>query len=97
MRIRGLFTVHAHGFFLRDDDCPRYMLTLKRVAQGPDISLCTQDRLVQVFGCPGGNDNGPIVTVSGVIGHARIPTVRALMVDEMSDFENVLTGERVIP
>ena len=95
VKIRGLFTPHAHGFFLREEKCPGYMLILRRTADGPDTSLCTPDRLVQVFGCPGGNDNGPIVTVSGVLGPAKIPTVREVTVDEMSDFENVRTGERV--
>lgn len=95
VKIRGLFTGHAHGVFLRDERCPGYMLTLTRSAHGPDTSLCTPDRLVQVFGCPGGNDNGPVVTVSGVLGPAKIPTVRNVTVDEMTDFQNVRTGERV--
>jgi hypothetical protein len=94
VKIRGLFSVHAHGFFLRDENCPRYMLILKRTADGPDTSLCSPDRLVQEFGCPGGNDNGPIVTVSGILKPSKMPKVGVITVDEMADFENVRTGKR---
>ena len=97
VKVRGLFTMHAHGFFLRDEKCPGYTLILNHAANSPDISLCTPDRLLQVFGCPGGNDNGPIVTVSGVLGPSKktMPEVGIITVDEMADFENVRTGERL--
>lgn len=97
VRIRGLYTVHAHGYFLRDERCPGYMLTLTQAPKGPDISLCTPEELARVFGCPGGNDNGPVVTVSGVLGSARTPTVREVTVERFSDFENVRSRERVTP
>ncbi len=97
VRVRGLFTAYANGYVLIDENCPRYLLSLKRTEHGPDTTLCTPERLVEVFGCPGGNDNGPLVTVSGVIGPVRTPNLRTITVDEMSDFENVRTGEHVIP
>ena len=94
VRVRGLFTGHAHGFFLRDEQCPGYMLSLKHADNGPDTSLCTPEKLVEVFGCPGGNDNGPIVTVSGILAPSKNPMYGQVLVDEMADFENVRTGER---
>jgi hypothetical protein len=94
VKVRGLFTLHAHGVFLRDERCPGYMLALKHTENGPDTSLCTPERLVQVFGCPGGNDNGPIVTVSGILEPSKAPKYGRVAVEEMTDFENVRTGER---
>jgi hypothetical protein len=67
VQIRGRFDVHAHGVFLRDEQCPAIMLALRRTEDGPDVTLCTPERLAQVFGCPGGNDNGPIVTVVSIL------------------------------
>ena len=81
--------------FLRDEKCPGYVLSLKRTENGPDTSLCSSEELVRVFGCPGGNDNGPIVTVSGVLEPSRDPKYGRVLVDEMADFENVRTGERI--
>ena len=95
VRVRGLFTIHAHGSFLRDEKCPGYMLSLESTESGPDISLCTPEKLVQAFGCPGGNDNGPVVTVSGMLKPSNDPKYGRLVVDEMRDFENVRTGERL--
>src|SRR5262245_50441061 len=71
--VRGLFALHAHGVFLRDEKCPSYMLALKRAANGTDITLCSPESLAQVFGCPGGNDNGPLVTVSGILKPSKTP------------------------
>ena len=93
--VRGRFDVHAHGVFLRDEKCPGYMLSLKGTENGPDISLCTPEALVEVFGCPGGNDNGPIVTVSGILSPSRNAKYGQVLVDKMTDFENVRTGERI--
>jgi hypothetical protein len=95
--VRGRFDVHAHGVFLRDEKCPGCMLSLKGTENGPDISLCTPETLVEVFGCPGGNDNGPIVTVSGILSPSRNAKYGQVLVDKMTDFENVRTGERVNP
>jgi hypothetical protein len=80
--------------FLRDEKCPGYMLSLKGTENGPDISLCTPEKLVEVFGCPGGNDNGPIVTISGILAPSRDAKYGQVLVDKMADFENVRTGER---
>ena len=93
--MRGLFTIHEHGSFLRDEKCPGYMLSLESTESGPDTSLCTPEKLVQVFGCPGGNDNGPVVTVSGMLKPSHDPKYGRVVVDEMRDFENVRTGERL--
>jgi hypothetical protein len=86
--------MHAHGVFLRDEKCPGYMLSLEGTENGPDISLCTPERLVKVFGCPGGNGNGPIVTVSGILKPSRAPEYGQVSVEGMTDFENARTGER---
>ena len=94
VNIRGLFTAHAHGFLLRDEKCPGHWLFLRRTAGGPDTSLCTPERLVKEFGCPGGNDNGPIVTVSGILKPSTSPQMGDVLVDGMTDFQNVRTGAR---
>ena len=95
--IRGRFDVHAHGTFLRDERCPGHMLALKGTSDGPDISLCTPERLTQEFGCPGGNHNGPIVTVVGILKPSKTPEYGEVLVSEMHDFENARTGERFTP
>lgn len=97
VKVRGLFAFHAHGVFLMDKKCPHYMLTLKHTDNGPDITLCTPERLVQEFGCPGGNGNGPIVTVSGVLEPSKTPEYGRISADAMTDFENIRTGERFNP
>jgi hypothetical protein len=71
------------------------MLSLESTESGPDTSLCTPEKLVEVFGCPGGNDNGPIVTVSGLLKPSKDPKYGRVVVDEMRDFENVRTGVRL--
>ena len=96
-RIRGRFDMHAHGVFLRDERCPGYMLTLKRSEGGPDITLCTPERLAHEFGCPGGNHNGPVVTVVGILTPSKTPEYGSILVSEMRDFANVRTGERFTP
>jgi len=73
------------------------MLTLRHTDAGPDITLCTPERLSREFGCPGGNDNGPIVTVVGILNPSRSPRYGEVLVSEMRDFENVRTGERFTP
>jgi hypothetical protein len=93
-RVRGLFDVHSHGVFLKDLKCPGYMLTLKQADNGPNVSLCEPERLAQEFGCPGGNDNGPIVTVVGILKSSKNPEYGEIMVEEMLDFQNARTGER---
>ena len=90
--VRGRFDVHAHGVFLRDNKCPGFMLSLHHLDGGPDVSLCSYDRLMNEFGCPGGNDNGPIVTMTGVVPASFRPQYGAMKVARMSDFENVRTG-----
>ena len=97
VQIRGRFDVHAHGVFLRDERCPGAMLSLRRTDAGPDITLCTPDRLSKEFGCPGGNDNGPIVTAVGILNPSKSPRYGEVLVSEMRDFENVRTGERFTP
>jgi hypothetical protein len=94
VQIRGRFDVHAHGVFLRDDRCPGAMLSLRHTDSSPDLTLCTPERLSQEFGCPGGNDNGPIVTVVGILKPSKSPRYGEILVSEMHDFENVRTGER---
>lgn len=94
VRVRGRFDMHAHGVFLRDDRCPGFMVALKYMDGGPDVSLCTPERLAQEFGCPGGNHNGPMVTVIGVLNPSHSPKYGEVVVAEMRDFENARTGER---
>jgi hypothetical protein len=97
VQIRGRFDVHEHGVFLRDEKCPGAMLTLRRTGDGPDVTLCSPQRLLQEFGCPGGNDNGPMVTVVGILKPSKSPRYGEILVTEMHDFENVRTGERFTP
>jgi hypothetical protein len=96
-QIRGRFGGHAHGVFLEDRSCPGHMLTLESTDGGPDVSLCTPDRIAQEFGCPGGNHNGPIVTVVGILVPSKTPEFGSILVTEMRDFVNARTGERFIP
>jgi hypothetical protein len=96
VQIRGRFDMHAHGVFLRDERCPGYMLTLEQTDNGPNVTLCTPARLAREFGCPGGND-GPIVTVVGILSPSRDSRSGQVMVTEMRDFENARTGERFTP
>jgi hypothetical protein len=94
--IRGRLDLLGHRFGLRDDKCPAYALFFNDQRGDLDVSLCSYERLVKEFGCPGGNDNGPILTVTGVVSapasandeYSYISVVR------MSDFENVRTGAR---
>lgn len=97
VQIRGRFDLHAHGVFLRDDNCPGFMLALKHMDGGPDISLCTPESLAREFGCPGGNHNGPIVTVIGILNPSKSPEYGEVVVAELQDFENARTGERFTP
>jgi hypothetical protein len=99
VQIRGRFDVHAHGVFLRDERCPGSKVFLRRADDRPDLNLnlCTPERLAQEFGCPGGNHNGPIVTVVGILSVSRNPKYGWITVSEMRDFENVRTGERFTP
>ena len=97
VQMRGRFDLHAHGVFLRDDRCPGFMLSRAGTDSGPDVSLCTPERLAKEFGCPGGNHNGPIVTVVGTLKPSRAPEYGEVLVSEMRDFENARTGERFTP
>jgi hypothetical protein len=81
--------VAAHHTFLSDDRCSQVMLVLERTAHGPDISLCSSPELVEKFGCPGGNHNGPAVTTEGVLKKSRSPQVATMFVEEMTDLQNV--------
>jgi hypothetical protein len=98
IRVRGRVGMHAHGVFLEDKNCPDYRLYLAGTKQGPDLSFCTPERLAQEFGCPGaGNQNGLIVTVSGILEPSTAPKFGTLLVEEMMDFENARTGARFVP
>ncbi len=99
VQVRGRFDVHAHGVSFKDERCPGIKLFLKPADDEPDLdlSLCTPERLAQEFGCPGGNRNGPIVTVVGIISMSKDPRYGWMTVSEMRDFENVRTGERFTP
>jgi hypothetical protein len=96
-QVRGRFDAHAHGVFLKNERCPGYVLTLERISGGPDVSLCTPKRLAQEFGCPGGNQNGPVVTVVGILKPSQTPEYGTMLVSEIYDFENARTGERFTP
>jgi hypothetical protein len=89
VRVRGRMLVGAHEIFLTDQRCSDVLLFLERAANGPDISLCSSAELVEQFGCPGGNDNGPVVTAAGVLQKSRSPQVATMQVEEMTDFQNV--------
>ncbi len=73
------------------------MLSLEGVSGGPDVTLCTPERLAQEFGCPGGNNNGPVVTVVGILKPSKKSEYGNILVSEMRDFENARTGERFTP
>jgi hypothetical protein len=73
------------------------MLSLKYMEGGPDVTLCSPERLAQEFGCPGGNHNGPIVTVVGTLNQSKSARYGEVVVSEMRDFENIRTGERFTP
>jgi hypothetical protein len=78
--------VGAHEAFLTDERCPDVQLDLERLRTGPDISLCDSEELVKKFGCPGGNDNGPIVTTVGILKKSHTPKYARIVVEEMTDF-----------
>jgi hypothetical protein len=86
--IRGRMMVGAHEIFLTDERCPNMQLDLERATSGPDITLCESEELTKEFGCPGGNDNGPIVTTVGILSKSRTPDYAKMVVEEMIDFES---------
>ena len=94
--IRGRFDLLGHRFGLRDDRCPTYALFFNEQRGDLDVSLCSYERLVKEFGCPGGNDNGPVLTVTGVVSAPASANDEYwyMSVVRMSDFENVRTGAR---
>ena len=94
--IRGRFDLLGHRFGLRDDKCPAYALFFNDQRGDLDVSLCSYERLVKEFGCPGGNENGPILTVTGVVSApaSAKEEYSYMSVIRMSDFENVRTGAR---
>jgi len=86
--------VGAHEVFLTDQRCPDVQLDLEGTTGGPDISLCNSEVLAKQFGCPGGNDNGPIVTTVGILKKSHTPKYARIVVEEMTDFASVYGTEQ---
>ena len=89
VRVRGRLRSLEHGMFITDSGCPQNPLYLVAASGGPDPTLCSSEDLSERFGCPGGNDNGPILTVVGVVQKSFTSSVGLLIVKELKDFENL--------
>ena len=87
--VRGRMMVGAHEIFLSDERCSNVQLDLERSTDGPDVTLCESGELTKQFGCPGGNENGPIVTTTGVLRKSHTAEYAKMVVEEMIDFESV--------
>jgi hypothetical protein len=75
--------------FLEDARCAGVVLLLDHTEGGPDVTLCSSEELMDEFGCPGGNDNGPIVTVAGILKTSEERRFPSIFVDGMTDFRRV--------
>ena len=89
-RVRGRLLAGAHEIFLTDEStCPEVTLYLKHTPNGPNVNLCSYPELVAKFGCPGGNDNGPVVTTQGRLRKGRLANFAFMDVEKMTDFRTL--------
>lgn len=94
--VKGQYVVHAHGAMLQDSSCRGKVLFLRYLDGGPYFKFCESDRLSREFGCPGGM-NGPIVTVSGILGRRDDSKNGLFTIERILEYVSSRTGEPVEP
>ena len=94
--VKGQYVAHAHGAMLQDSSCSGKVLFLRYLDGGPYFQFCESDRLSREFGCPGGM-NGPIVTVSGILGRRHDSKDGLLTIERILEYVSSRTGESVEP
>jgi hypothetical protein len=94
--VKGQYVAHAHGAMLQDSSCRGKVLFLRYLDGGPYFQFCESDRLSREFGCPGGK-NGPIVTISGVLGRPHGSKDGLLTIERILEYVSSRTGEPVEP
>jgi hypothetical protein len=96
--VRGQFVGLVEGSLLKDSTCDSKTLLLSYVSGGPRFLFCESEQLTREFGCPGGQ-NGPIVTIRGVMSPGRGPTPETgvFAIEEIIAYESTRTGKAVLP
>jgi hypothetical protein len=94
--VKAHLVLHAHGAMLRDSACRGRTIFLRYQEEGPFLDTCGSDRLSHEFGCPPGK-NGPIVTLSGVLGRRGSSKYGELTVERILEYASTRTGDRVEP